>query len=79
MLARATRELLGLASRKYHRKCDNIIADFANYALDPSKRPFSGTRIVDWLTKSQIDAVLAFLVFCTLNDESHDARAARHS
>jgi hypothetical protein len=59
-----------------HRKSDNIIADFTIYALDPNKRPFTETRIVDWLTKSQIDVVVAFLDFCSLNDDSLDARVA---
>lgn len=61
---------------KNHRKSDNIIADFTIYALDPNKRPFTETSIVDWLTKNQIDAILAFLDFCTLNDDSLDAQAA---
>ena len=61
---------------KNHRQSDNIIADFTIYALDPNNRPFTETRIVDWLTKNQIDANLAFLFFCTLNDDSLDAQAA---
>lgn len=61
---------------QHHRESDDIIADFTIYALHPARHQFETVRFTDWFTSEQLDAIVAFLEYCVVNNGTLDGTAA---
>jgi len=58
------------------RRSDSIISDFTIYAIDPHHYLFEETPMNEYFTKAQMDVLIAFLQFCTENEDWLDVRQA---
>lgn len=48
-----------------HKKSNCIIGDFTIYAIDPNYHQFQATPFLDFFSEQQVEAMVAFLRFCT--------------
>ena len=58
-----------------HKKSDLQISDATIYAIDPDN--YSIGSFASWFSPPQIAAMISFLEYCAVNDDSLDAIAAR--
>lgn len=62
-----------------HRISDSIIADYTIYAIDPDRCQFTEVPFLDWFTPAQVNAMIAFLQFCSGEEDSLHAAIARQN
>lgn len=59
-----------------HKTSDSFISDATIYAMDPNRHQFKRIEFTEWFTRTQIEAILAFLDYCAANDDTLDGDVA---